>query len=152
MLNSGRIIDLHARAQSDVTSAERKVFGDLRLSRFLQSGEEKSQCRLCVVSSFASLSLSLSELEFQVCRCHLPSFDLAPLSRNLSFIVFFVFQSDQIGFSLFVCLFFYREGHGLTEKWLLIIFIFWEISSTFHCVLILCAEALFPFWRKSQHR
>ena len=35
----------------------------------------------------------------------------------------FVFRSDKIGFSLFL-VFFYREGHGLAEKVLLIIFIF----------------------------
>ena len=39
------LLDLLVRGQSDVTSAEMKrVFGDLRLSRFLQSGEEESQC------------------------------------------------------------------------------------------------------------
>ena len=43
MLNSGRVV-IRARGQSDVTSAERReVFGDLRLSRFLQSGEEENQ-------------------------------------------------------------------------------------------------------------
>ena len=37
--------DLHICGQSDVMSAERRgVFGDLRLSHFLQSGEEESQC------------------------------------------------------------------------------------------------------------
>ena len=42
MLNSGRII---VRGQSDVTGAERRrVFSDLRVSRFLQSGEEEGQC------------------------------------------------------------------------------------------------------------
>ena len=41
-------------------------------------------------------SLSLSQLEFLSADCHLPSFDLAPLSRNLSFILFS--SSDQIKF------------------------------------------------------
>ena len=61
-----------------------------------------------------------------VCRCRLPSFDLALQLRNLSFIVFF--SSDQIIWVFFV---FYCEGHGLAKKLLLIIFIFWQISSTF---------------------
>ena len=39
------VFDLCVHGQSDVTSAERRgVFGDLQLSRFLQSGEEESQC------------------------------------------------------------------------------------------------------------
>ena len=39
------LLDLRARGQSDVTSAEReRVFGDLRICRFLQSGKEESQC------------------------------------------------------------------------------------------------------------
>ena len=48
------LLDLGTHDQSDVTSAERRgAFGDLRLSCFLQSGEEESQSPL-------SLSLSLS--------------------------------------------------------------------------------------------
>ena len=40
------LLDLRARGQSDVTSADRiEVFDDLRLSRYQQSGEEESQCR-----------------------------------------------------------------------------------------------------------
>ena len=39
------LLDVRARSQSDVTSAERRgVFDDLRVSRFLQSGEKESQC------------------------------------------------------------------------------------------------------------
>ena len=39
------LLDLRACGQSDVTSAERRgVFGDLRVRRFFQSGEEESQC------------------------------------------------------------------------------------------------------------
>ena len=54
------LLDLRARGQLDVTSAERrKVFDDLRLSRLLQSGEEERQCGWCMVFD-ASLSLSLS--------------------------------------------------------------------------------------------
>ena len=49
----------------------------------------------------------------------LPSFNLASLSGNLSFIS--IFSSDLIKLGFFV---FYREGHRLAEKLLLIIFIF----------------------------
>ena len=39
------LLDLRTCGQSDVTSEERrKVFGDLRLSHFVQSREEESQC------------------------------------------------------------------------------------------------------------
>ena len=135
-----RLLDLHTCGQSDVTSAERsEVFGDLRLRCFLQS-------RWCVVLSFVSLSLSpsFSVLEFLVCRCHLPSFDLALLSRNLSFIAFI--SSEQINWVFFGV--FYHEGHGLAKKLLLIIFIFWQISSTFRYALILWTEAPFSILKK----
>ena len=37
------LLELRARCQSDVKSAERRgVFGDLRVSRFLHCGEEES--------------------------------------------------------------------------------------------------------------
>ena len=99
------LLDLRARGQSDVTSVERGgVFGDLRLSRFLQSGKEESQGGWCVVSSFLSLSLSLSlsHLEFWSAECRLPSFDLASLSRNLSFISFFSSDRTKLGFLCFL--------------------------------------------------
>ena len=56
------LLDLRARGQSDVTSAERReVFSDLRLSCFLQSGEEERQCGVMRGFEFRlSLSLSLS--------------------------------------------------------------------------------------------
>ena len=88
--------------------------------------------------------LSLSQLEFLSADCRLPSFDLAPLSRNVSFISFF--SSDRIK------LFFFLVGGGLLRrsrrgrKIHLIIFIFRQISSTFPYVLILSAETpFFPF-------
>ena len=49
---------------------------------------------------------------------------------------------------LFVC-FFYREGHGLAEKLLLIVFIFLKISSIFRYALILCAETPFFHFEES---
>ena len=137
--------DLRARGQSDVMSAERRgVFGDLRVSRFLQSGEGESQCGWCVVSSFASVSISLSQLEFWSADCRLPSFDLLRC-REIYLLYLFFFWSDQIGFSLF----FGREGHRLAEKLLLLIFIFWQISSTFHYARILCAETPFFHFEES---
>ena len=45
-----------------------------------------------------SLSLRAGVL---VCGCHLPSFDLATPVEKFVFYSIFVFQSDQIGFSLF---------------------------------------------------
>ena len=50
----------------------------------------------------------------------------------------------QIGF-FFVL---YHEGHRLAKNLLLIILIFWQISSTFHYALILCAETPFSIWKK----
>ena len=92
------LLDLPARGQSDVTSAERRgVFSDLRPSHFLQSGEEESQCkwfRVLPPPLSLSHSLSLSQSWGFSLWDRLLSFDLAPLSRNLSFILFF--SSDLI--------------------------------------------------------
>ena len=44
---------------------------------------------------------------------------------------------------------FYRKGDGLAGKFLLIIFIFWQISLTFHYALILCTETLFFHFEES---
>ena len=70
-------------------------FGDLQLSCLLQSEEEESQCGWCVVSSFASLTLRVGVL---VCGF----FDLAPLSRNLSFIAFLSSGWIKLGFLCFL--------------------------------------------------
>ena len=136
-----------------VMSAERRgMFGELRLSRCLQSGEEESQCRWCVVLSFASLSLSLSlspSLSLSQSwsyglRVSFPFFHLAPLSRNLSFISFF--SSDRIKLS-FLCLLLQRTriGRKITFNY----FYFWQISSTFRYALILCAEPPFFHFKES---
>ena len=53
------------------------MFGDLRLSRFLQNGEVGD-----VGFRVLSLSLSLSLSWGSSLWGHLPSLDLAPLSRN----------------------------------------------------------------------
>ena len=98
------LLDLHSHGQSDVTSVERReVVDDLQLSCFLQSGEEDSQCGWCMVLSFAYLSLSLSlRAGVLVCGCHLPSFDLALLLRNLSFIAFLPSNWIKLGFFHFL--------------------------------------------------
>ena len=145
------LLDLRVRGQSDVTGAERRgVFGDLWVSPFLQSGEEEGQWGWCMVSSFLSppLSLSLSlPLSWSSGPRTVVCFLLicARRRRNLSFISFF--SSDRIRLG-FLWVFFYRECHGLAEKLLLIIFIFWQISSTFRYALILCAETLFFILKK----
>ena len=156
------LLDLCARGQSDVTSAERiGVLGDLRLRRFLQSGEEESQCGWCVVSSFTTHTHTHTHI-------HTPALSL-PLSLSLSLsqcwsssllvvcLLFDLLRSREIRilhrFSLligsnWVFFVFNRKGHGLAEKLLLIIFIFWKISSTFRYALILCVEAPFSILKK----
>ena len=139
------LLDLRARGQSDVTSAERRgMFGDLRLSYFFQSGEEESQCGWCMVSSFTFLCFSVSQRWSSGLRVSFAFFCSGSAVEKFVFYSIFVFRLDQIGFSVL----FYREGHGLAEKLLLIIFIFWQISSTFHYALILCAEAPFSILKK----
>ena len=118
------------------------MFGDLRVSRFFQNGEEEGQCGRCVVSSFAPPSLSL--LEFWVCWCRLPSFDLYPLSRNLSFIS--LFSSDRIRLE-FLCFLPWRSR--IDRKITFNYFYFWQISSTFRDALILCAETPFLHFEES---
>ena len=61
--------------------------------------------------------------------------------------VFYIVFSILIG-SDWVFFAFYREGHGLAEKLLLVIFIFWQISSTFRYAPILCAETPFFILKK----
>ena len=137
------LLDLRVRGQSDITGAERRgVFGDLRLNRFLHSEEKEGQCAWCVVSSFASVSISFSlnwssgprtvDCLLLICvRCR----EICLLYR-FSLLI----GSDWVFFV------FYREGYGLIEKLPLIIFIFWQISSTFRNALILCAKPPFlPF-------
>ena len=150
------MLDLCASGQSDVTSAERRgVFGDLRLWRFLQSREEEIQCGWCVVSSFASLSLSLSlsltlsQLEFWSADYPLPSFDLAPLSRNLSFIAFLSADRIKLGFLCFL-----QRRSRIGRK---ITFNYFNFFGTNFIEISLCADLMrrspfFPFWRKSQHQ
>ena len=116
------LLDLRARGQSDVTSAERRgVFGDLRLSRFLQSGEEESQCGWYVVSSFVPpLSLSL-RVGVSSLRVSSAFFCSGPAVEKFVFYSVF-FCSDRINWIFFV---FYRKGHGLSDK-LLLIFSFFD--------------------------
>ena len=135
------LLDLRVRGQSVVTGAERRWgFVDFRVSRFLQSGEEKSQCGWCVVSSFASVSVSVSLSLSSGLRSVVCLLLIWPHSRYICF----------LRFSLLIeFLFFYREGYGLAEKLLLIIFIFWQIPSTICYALILCAEPPFFHFEES---
>ena len=121
------------------------MFGNFRVSYFLQS-EEEGQCGLCVVSSFAPrpLSLSLTQswssgLQSVVCLLL-----ICPVVEKFVFYIIFLFWSDQIGFSLF----FYRKGHGLAEKLLLIIiffiflFVYYFLFLTNFVDISLCADPM----------
>ena len=122
--------------------AERRgVFGELWVRRFLQSGEEESQCGWYIVSSFAPPpSLWSSSLRTVVCLLL-----ICPCCREtcLLYRFFLLIGSNWVFFV------FYREGLGLAEKLLLIIFIFWQISSTFRYALILSAETHFFHFEES---
>ena len=140
------LLDLRACGPSDVTTAERRgVFGDLQLSRFLQSGEEESKCGWCVVLSFALLSLSQSWSSSLLVVC-------------LLFIwlrcqeIWLLYRFSLLIGSKWVFFVFYREDHGLAEKLLLIILIFDEFHRHFAMRWSYPQKPLFPFWRKSQHR
>ena len=94
------MLDLHAHSLSDVMSAERRgVFGDLWLSRFLQSGEDESQCGWCVVLSFAYLSPSQSWSSSL--WVSFAFFWSGSAVKKLVFYCVFIFQLDQIKFFLF---------------------------------------------------
>ena len=89
MLNSGRIVRL-TRTRSIRCYECEEERGVWWFSCFLQSGEEESQCGWCVGDAWfrvSQISFSL-RARVLVCRCRFPSFDLAPQSKNLSFIAF----------------------------------------------------------------
>ena len=69
-----------------------------------------------------------------------------PRNREICLLYRFIY-SDQI--RLGFLWFFYCESHGLAKKILLIILIFWQISSTFCYALILCAETPFFHFEES---
>ena len=102
--------DLHRCGQSDVTSAERRgVFIDLRLSRFLQSGEEESQCGWWVVESLSfSLSLSLSLLVGVLSS----AFFWSPRCREICLL--YRFSLLIVSNWVFFVLFFFRIGRKIT--------------------------------------
>ena len=135
------LLDLSVRCQSDVTGGERRgVFGDLRVSLFLQSGKEESQSGWCVVLSFISVSVSLSwssGLWIVVCLLSICS-----AVEKFVFYIIFLFWLDQIRFSLL-------QRSWIGPKITLIIFIFWQISLTFRYALILCTEAPFFHFEES---
>ena len=146
ILNCGRIVGL-TRTRSDVTVAERRgMYGDLRVSLSLQSGEEESQCEWCVVSIFAPLSLSLSPpLSLSLSPPSLsPSWSSGPRTIVCFLLIWphcreicLLYRFSLLIGSDWVFFIFYRG------KLLLIIFIFRQISLTFRYALILCAEPPF---------
>ena len=92
------LLDLRVRGQSDVTGAERRgVFGIYGLFASFKAEKRKVN----EVSSFTSVCLSVSQLEFWSVDCRLPSFDLCRRSRNLSFISFFSSDRIRLGFLCF---------------------------------------------------
>ena len=108
------------------------------LCRFLQSGEEESQCGWSVVSSFTSFSLSQSwSFKFVGVVCLL-------LIWPRCWEICLLYRFSLLVGSIWVFFVFYSEGYGLAEKLLLIIFTVWQISSMFRNALILCAET--PFY------
>ena len=116
-------MDLRVRSPSDVTGAEmRGVFGDLQVSCFLQSREEEGQWGWCVVSSFASLFLSVGVL------CLLVSsaiFWYVPTVKKCVFYIVFLLWSDQIGFSMFLL----PRRSRIGRKFLLTFFFFFFFTN-----------------------
>ena len=146
MLNSGRIVGLtRTRSMRCYMCGEERGVRWFTGSSFLQSGEEESQCGWCVVSSFASVSLSFS-VGVLVCRLSSAFFWSALLSRNLSFLSFFSSDRIRLGFPCF--LFFLPRRSRIGRK-ITFIFILKQISSTFRYALILCAETPFFHFEES---
>ena len=150
MLNCGRIVGLTSMRSIRCYGEERRgVFGDVWVSRFLQSWEEEVQCRWCVVWSFASVSLSLS---VGVLGCGPSSaFFWSASCREICLLyrISLMIGSDWVFFVF----------HGLSEKLLLIIIIIIIIFFflTNFIDISLCADPMrrnpfSPLWRKSQHR
>ena len=100
-------------------------------------------------SSFPYLSLSL-RAGVLVYGYHLPSFDLSPLSRNLSFIAFL--SSDRI-ILCFLCFFFLSGKSRICRKITLSYFYFFDkVHRHFIMRWSYAQKPLFPFWRKFQNR
>ena len=91
-----------------------------------------------------SLPLSLCQLEFWSADRRLPSFNLSPLSRNLSFISFFSSDRLRLGFLCFL-----PRRSRIGWKLLLIIFIFLTNLSTFRYAPNWCSETLFLHFEES---
>ena len=136
----------------------RGVFGDLRVSHFLQSREEECQCGWCMVLSFASVSLCLSvclSLSWSLLVSSAFFWSVSAVEKFVFYIVF-LFWLDQIGFSLFFFLFLFflprrsRIGRKITFNY------FFFFLSNFIDILLFAdpvrRNPFSPFWRKSQHR
>ena len=127
------LLDLRARGQSDVTSAERKGGGVWWFTKKRKVIVGDTWFRISL------LSLSLSELEFWSAGvvCFLL---ICSAVEKFVFYNVFVFRWIKMGFLCFL--------PRLTEKLILIIFIFLQISSTFRYAPILCTEAPFSILKK----
>ena len=106
--------------------------------------------RVSLPSLSLSLSLSLSKSWSSSLQGHLSSFDLAQLSRNLSFIAFL--SSDQIKLG-FLCFLLQRLQIG----WKITFNYFYFLTNFMDVDILLCTDPMrrnpfFPFWRKSQHQ
>ena len=146
------MLDLRPRGQSDVTSAERRgvIYGLVTSFKAEKRKVNVDDAWFRVSPLSLSLSLSLRVWSSSL-RVSSVFFWSSSAVEKFVFFSVFLFWSDQLGFLLFFFFFFfffYSEGHGLVEKLLLIIFIFWQISSTFRYALNLCAEALFSILKK----
>ena len=120
MLNSSRIVGLTSTRQSDVTVQRGEgcsVIYELIASFKAEKRKINVGDAWFRVSPPPPPSLSVGVL---VCGPSSAFFWSGPAVEKFVFYIVFLFWSDQIGFSLF----FYREGHGLAEKLLLIILIF----------------------------
>ena len=134
------------------------MFGDLLVKRFLQSGEEESQCGWCVVSSFASvclsvcLSLSLSLSRSSGLWTVVCLLSIWPRCREICLLYHFslLIGSNWVFFGFFFLLGRSRIGRKITFNNFNFLTNFIDIS--------LCADPMrrtpffFPFWRKSRHR
>ena len=142
MLNSGRIVGL-MHMQSIRCYGCKRGEGCSVIYRSLPSKWRRGRSMWVMLGFEFHLCLSLIQLEFWSADCLLPSFDLLSCWEiGLLYHFSLLIRSDWIFFV------FYHEGHRLAEKLLLIIFIFWQISSTFHNALILCTETPFSILKK----
>ena len=158
MLNSGRIVRLtRTRSIRCYECGEERgclvIYGLVASfkgeKRKVNVGDAWFRVLSLSLSVCLSVCLSLTQLEFWSAECRLPSLDLAPLSRNLSFYIVFLFWSDQIVFFCFL-----QRRSRIGQKIIFNYFYFFFFTNFID--VSLCADPMrrnlfFPFWRKSQH-